>query len=212
MHNLFLGIFMLTISPVFLEGLTEEVSLEFSKNLNAKPQERPIFILIGGFQGSGKSSLAGRIKQIYDINVISTDAVRKSLFNKGFPVSPACSTYVSNIQTNLIKKSLSFHANTLIDANAHSKRIKEVETLLKENIVPYKLVKIFLKAGEDTLINRVTNRKTTLDCYQGTESDLKASLFSVAINPEEYDLTIDTDELNEEGVFEIVKKYLLYGA
>lgn len=211
--NIFLGFVMLSVSVLLtsssIETIEQEIIREFEKELKAKAQKQPVLILIGGFQGSGKSSLAARIKNIYDINVISTDAIRQSLFNREISVSPEFSKYVNNIYKSLIKKSLSSHSNILIDANAHSKRIEEIGNLLKESDSPHTIIKIFLNASEINLKNRVKARKPLADCYQGTESDLEAALSTTKINLEEYDLIVETDQLSENNVFEQVNEFIL---
>jgi len=213
---MFLGIFFMASisSPVQDNGLTynpeleQEITRELENKLKAKTQEQPVLILIGGFQGSGKSSLIARIKEIYDANVISTDSIRQHLFNRGIKVSPEFSQYVIKIYSNLVKQSLKNNSNILIDANSHSKRIAEMGELLKENGSHYSIVKIFLNASETTLRNRVKTRTPMEGCYQGTESDLKAALASTKVNLEDYDLIVDTDELSESHVFELVNDFI----
>lgn len=188
--------------------LEQEITREFENKLKARTQKQPVLILIGGFQGSGKSSLIRRIREIYDTNVISTDSIRQSLFDRGVKVSPEFSKYVSNIYSNLVKKTLTINANILIDANSHSKRIAEMEKLLNENNSHYLVIKIFLNASEATLRDRVKTRKPVLGCYQGTESDLEAALSSTKIDLKNYDLIIDTDKLNQSKVFELVNDFI----
>ena len=43
--------------------LEQEITHEFENEFQARTQKQPILILIGGFQGSGKSSLITRIKK-----------------------------------------------------------------------------------------------------------------------------------------------------
>jgi protein tyrosine phosphatase/cytidylate kinase len=189
--------------------LEREIVLEFENKFKAKTQKQPILILIGGFQGSGKSSLTACIKKIYDINVISTDSIRQSLFDRGVKISPEFSKYVSNIYNNLVKKCLKINSNILIDANSHSKRITEMEKLLEENNTRYSVVKIFLHASEKTLKDRVRVRKSTrFSCYQGTESDLEGALSSTKIDLKDYDLIVDTDNLSQRNVFELVNDFI----
>lgn len=188
--------------------LEKEITREFENKLKAGTQKQPVLILIGGFQGSGKSSLTSRIGEIYDTNVISTDSIRQSLFDRGVKLSPEFSKYVSNIYSNLLKKSLKINSNIIIDANSHSKRITEIEKLLKENDFRYSIIKIYLSASETTLRDRVKNRTSTLGCYQGTESDLEAALLSTMIDLQDYDLIVDTDKLSQRNVFRLVNDFI----
>lgn len=192
----------------YIYKLEQEITHEFEHKLTANTQRQPVLILIGGFQGSGKSTLIERIKDIYDINVISTDSIRQSLFDRGVKVSPEFSKSVSNIYSNLVKKSLKINANIIIDANSHSRRLTEMDKLLKENNAHYKIIKIFLNTSETALRDRVKNRKPTLGCYQGTESDLESALLSTKIDLEDYDLVVDTDKSDHGNVFEIVNDFI----
>lgn len=188
--------------------LEQEITYEFENNFKARTQKQPILILIGGFQGSGKSSLVTRIKEVYDTNVISTDSIRQSLFDRGVKVSPEFSRYVSNIYGNLVKKCLKINSNIVVDANSHSRRIAEMRKLLEENNSHYSTVKIFLNASEAALRDRVKTRKPISGCYQGTESDLEAALSSTKIDLEDYDLIVDTDNLSQSNVFELVNDFI----
>lgn len=180
---------------------------ELSKDFITQSQERePVLILVGGFQGAGKSSLIKRIKEVFDLNVISTDAIRQSLFRK-IEISPEFSKHVSNIYTALAKKSL-INTDTIIDANAHSKRIEEIENLLKSENFNQNTIKFFLKTSEETLKSRVRARQPTPGHYQGTEKDLEASLASAKINFDDYDLIVDTDKKNEDDVYKLVESFL----
>lgn len=189
-------------------SLEKEVTLEFERMFLAKAQKEPVIILIGGFQGSGKSTLINQLNEIYEADVLSNDAIRQTLFDRGLKSSPEFSKMVSSINTNLVKKSLSKNANLFIDANAHSKRLEEIERLVQEHKAPHTLIKIFLKTSEDNLRDRVKNRKAILGCYQGTLSNLEAALLTTEINLDDYNLIVDTDSLNEEAVFEKVNDFI----
>ncbi|MBA3603771.1 MAG: AAA family ATPase [Parachlamydiaceae bacterium] len=190
--------------------LEKQIVEELSENFIANPQKvEPSLILVGGFQGSGKSSLVERIKNAFELNVISTDSIRQSLINKGLEVSPEFLKYVNNISRTLIIRSLNF-TNTIIDANAHSKRIQEIEKLFESENFEHRPIKIFLKTSVEVLRNRVKNRQSARDCYQGTENDLEASLVNSRINFEDYDLIVDTDKISKDEVYKLVENFLLH--
>ena len=203
-----------TLNSPFLEEnsssdilkLEAEASLEFSKEFIAKTQPRPVLILIAGLQGSGKSSLLTRLHKIYDANMISGDTIRHNLFDRGIKLTPQFVTSVNNIYLRLIKNSLYHQAHTFIDANAHAKRITEIETLLQKNKTHYSITKIFLRTSPETLRARVIARDQTDGCYQGTLEELEAAITSTKFNEEDYNLVIDTDNLTEDA---ILKKVLV---
>lgn len=188
----------------FEKEIIDELSATFSHRFQASP----FVLLIGGFQGSGKSTLIEKIKKRISINVISTDVIRQSLFNRGINLSPEFSTHVNKIYEGLVKKSLSTHSITVIDANAHSKRIQEMEKFIRENHSNHRMLKVFLNASENMLKGRIKSREPIPGCYQGTEKDLEATLSSTKINFEEYDLKIDTDRKNKDEVYQIVSDFL----
>lgn len=202
----------LPLSPVEQAGyfaeIEHEITQEFKNTFTAPSQEFPILILVGGFQGSGKSTLITRINQVFNSNVIPTDAIRNSLFDRKIEISSLFSKYVSNISNNLVKQSLTAKANTIIDANAHSSRIAEMEKLLVEANSHHTILKIFLNASEANLRNRVNNREQSEDRYNGTEGDLKAALKHTIVNLGDYDLIINTDDLNENDVFKVVNEFI----
>lgn len=186
------------------QGLTAQ----FARHFKAKPQKKPIFVLIGGFQGAGKSSLIKGLHEVYEANVISTDAIRRSLMNiKSFDFS-LLSASVATISKNLTRIVLELGTNVFIDANAHAQRIKESKALLSEKFPHYTVIKIFLKASESTLKTRIEKRQPRQGYYQGTVEDLAASLSKTQIYPEDYDLVLDTDQLNEKEVLEAVKTFV----
>lgn len=191
-------------------GLEIEILDELSKKFTVIAQKDPVLLLVGGFQGSGKSSLINRIKKIFATNIISTDAIRQSLLNRGVKVSPEFSASVNRIYWALVKKSLSTHSHTIIDANAHAKRLQEIEELLAKEQFKHRKITIFLNTSEKTLRNRLQTRQPLPDCYEGTEKDLDASLASSKLNLEDYDLVIDTDQMNEWNVYELVSHFLSY--
>lgn len=189
-------------------NLEQDLTLKYSQNFITKSQKQPIFVLIGGFQGAGKSSLIKRIRKIYKGNVISTDAIRQSLFDLK-SVNPAdISKYVSSISKNLTLTALKLNSNIFIDANAHAQRVKETETLISSKFPNYILLKIFLKASDKTLKTRVEQRQPQEGCYQGTVEDLNASLKKNQVNLADYDFTLETDHLDEESVAEAVKDFI----
>jgi predicted kinase len=191
------------------KSLETEVTQTFAKDYKAQRQNCPILILVAGFQGAGKSALLAHLRKIYDANVISTDAIRQSLFNRGVPISLEFSKCVSAISSQLLKYTLAANAHLFIDANAHAKRIKEIESALTKSQSKHTVIKIYLRTSEEVLRHRVRTRQSRSDCYQGTEAELEAALNSTVINSEDYDLIVDTDKINENTVFEQVNHYII---
>lgn len=197
-----------TIAEAYNVSLENALTSKFSKNFKAEPQKQPMFVLIGGFQGSGKTSLIRRIQEVYGGNVISTDAIRQDLFDLKFIHPSEMSKYVSNISRNLAVTALNLNANIYIDANAHAQRVKETEALIREKFSHYSIVKIFMKTSEEVLMSRLKNRSPQKGYYQGTIEDLQASLEKNHVNSADYDYVVETDYLDEEGVAKSVKDFI----
>lgn len=197
------------IASTYNVALEQEITSNYAINFRAESQEQPVFVLIGGYQGSGKTSLIRRIREIYDGNVISTDAIRQTLFDMKSVDAADIANYVSSISINLTLCALSQNTNVFIDANAHGKRIKEAEALINSNFPNYSLIKLYLKASEETLRNRVKQRQSVEGCYQGTVEDLNASLKRVQLNLQDYDFIVETDHLDEDGVFDYVNELII---
>jgi predicted kinase len=186
---------ILSSNPASDRFVEHEITRDLAENLRAPPQSRPVIILIGGYQGSGKSTLISKVTHTFDANVISNDRIRQQLFDRGYhpDTTPEFSNYVNSIFINLFQTALSQNTHIIIDANAHAKRLEAIYKLLQECSSEHSVVKILLTASPETLKDRVRTRSPTPGAYQGTESDLEASLRVYSINPEDYDLVIDTE-------------------
>lgn len=191
------------------ERIEREISSELTQNFPTSPQkQQPLLILIGGFQGAGKSTLINRIQKQYALTVVCKDEIRQALLNRDIKISAEFSSAVNNICVNLVKTALNTGAHVIIDGNAHSKNIKEMEQLVNENNRRYLIIKIFLDCPPELLHKRVRERPSVPTSYQGTESDLLASLSSIKINRKEYDLIVDTEKEEESAVFNTVNNFL----
>lgn len=191
-----------------MPAIEQQITAEFIQSFKAQAQSQPVLILIGGYVGAGKSSLIERMQKIYDFNVIATDAIRHRLFSRGVKSSPEFGTHVENIYRNLMIHALNQRTHIVVDANAHTKRIAEIGKLLSEQAAQYRVVKIFLKASKEVLVQRVQARKPKEGFYQGTVANLEGVLKTATIKPEEYDLVVETDQMPEDAVFERVNQFI----
>lgn len=186
--------------------IDEEIFTQFSQLFKSHSFQQPIILLLGGFQGSGKSTVTEALKS-YDFCVISTDAIRQAFFDRNVQTQHNLSERVNSVFKKLLTYCVNNHLNVLVDANAHAKRINEITNLLGKDH-RYSLIKIFLEATQDTLQRRVNTRVPVHGKYQGTEKDLLASLSSIQINSTDYDFIIDTDKLSLEEELNLVKSII----
>ena len=204
-----MGVLLMT-SNVFSCPHVSSISRNLEESFTASPQSDPIILLIGGYQGSGKSSLISRITHTFDANVISNDVIRQQFFDNGYhpDITPEFSNDVNAVCAHLFKMALSLDTHVILDGNAHAKRLASIDKLLHEFSSKHSVVKILLTASPETLRERVRARLPTPGAYQGTECDLNASLQINPINPDDYDLIIDTEHTSEKDTATKVLEYL----
>ncbi len=195
------------ISPLEKEMIVQEITETLSKNLNGSPQERPILVLLGGFQGSGKSTVAHSLRKTHQFVVISTDVIRYKLLEKSI-IGKLFAEMVITISKILLIKAVENRLHIVMDANAHAKRIGEITTLL----IPYpayRILKILLLCSEEKLIQRLESRPKLEGCYQGQIADLRGSLNSVFFILTDYHLTLITDDLLLAKESEKINSFLI---
>ncbi|MBS0647736.1 MAG: ATP-binding protein [Verrucomicrobia bacterium] len=176
--------------------ISQEIIEKLTHNLNHPPQERPLLILLGGFQGSGKSTVAQALEKAHQYTVISTDAIRHELLQKNI-TGDLFAKMVSSISKIILMKVLDQRLNLIVDANAHEKRIREVTDLM-QHYPSYRVVKIYLQTSEKVLFERLASRPQVPGHYQGQPGDLQGSLQSSKMNTADYDLVLQTDNLTIE--------------
>lgn len=188
-----------------VEQAKNEIFIELSKNLNGTPKNNPILLLIGGYPGSGKTTLINALTQSHDFSVIRWDNIRQALVDRHIKGSPYDSEILNFVNQNLFRLCLQRSTNIIIDANAYSNNIKLFEKLLEtenyQNI--YRVLKICLNPPTEVLLSRLNTRKQQTNIHQGTEADLLRDLnseykkvdindYSLIINNNEF-ISIDTE-------------------
>ncbi len=187
--------------------LKQEITEMLSPKISGESHERPLLILIGGFPGSGKTTLINAIHNSYGSAVISLDAIRQIFLDKN---TPFVWEIVRDVSQNLLSKGLQNRLNLIIDSNAHSERIKFIEAILHEEQVDqiYQVIKICLTPSYETLLKRVQAREQKAGVHQGTIQNLQNSMAAFHFDPKDYDLVIDTEALSFEQEWEIVDAFL----
>lgn len=189
------------------QQLKEEITQQLSKDLCGKSHTEPLLILIGGFPGSGKTTLTSAIRNNYDSVSISLDDIRQALLDRASNMNW---DVIQNVYQNLLKACLHLHLNVIMDTNAHSEKMEEIELLLNQEQLQnvYRVIKICLNPPYDTLLNRVSAREKLPGIHQGTERDLQRAFTSKILDPKNFDLVIDTSSLSLEQEWEIVRDFL----
>lgn len=194
-----------------LERTKQEIAEQVLESWKSNSQTQPVIVLIGGFPGSGKSKLAKVIHQSYESEIISFDAIRQALIDRGEFIGGGESfNIIQDIYQNLFKIAFAARINLIVDTNAHSERILEIEQLLKQESADqlYRRFKICLNPPFETLLERVRSREQVPGVHQGTEANLRQSFASKTINLEDYDIVIDTGEIAFAEEWQIVNEAL----
>jgi predicted kinase len=187
------------------EQLFQEVmgSLEFSS-----VPLKPIVLMIGGFQGSGKTTAINNLKDDLGLVVVSMDEIRQRLFDKKYLFSNKFIEIVKVATMKILENILQMGYSVVWDTNVTSSRIKQVEKILEsENLNNYRLVKIYFETSKKELIERLVKREDVKSSYKGTVEELQESMKKEGkIDKNIYDMVINTEKLDAKAVAEVIRK------
>ncbi|MEX2028180.1 MAG: AAA family ATPase [Candidatus Curtissbacteria bacterium] len=169
-----------------------------------EPQGKPLLILLAGFQGSGKTTVAKALQNEFGLTLISSDVIRHHLFAKGFSFSRKFAEIVENTRDQLTRMAIEQGRPTVVDTNMTPQRIKNTLYMLKQNN-QYALIKVLLNSSTDELRRRVAVRLQAEDAYTGTIEELESSLETHGTLPEEvYDIICDTTDAAPDQITKTV--------
>lgn len=153
-------------------------------------------MLIGGIQGSGKSSVLDYIRDKIGLLIISNDEVRQILFDRGYPFSKDFPNIVKSASVSLIRKAISLGYSIAPDENFTPPRIEKIKlSILEAGYTDYKFLTVFLQLSRDELLSRVQSRTKVFSRYQGTVNELEASFKKHRnIDQSAYDIVIDSSK------------------
>jgi cytidylate kinase len=183
-----------------------------SEKWSANKQKSPVVIMLGGFQGSGKTTVADVLAKENNLVVISPDEIRFNLFDQGANFSEDFVRLVNATKYELLDRCLGSRYSVIVDQAITPTRVKIVRELLN-GYPDYKLVSIFLTAPEEILKKRVSQRPEIAGKYRGTAEELKESIRRYAERYGDpvsggYDLIIDTEKNDLQEVAIIIKNFL----
>lgn len=175
------------------------------------PGKNPFALMIGGFQGSGKTTTLELIKDASFV-VVSPDEIRFKLFEKEYYLTdetrPVWVQTVNLTRNMLIEEAIFSGRSVAIDEHTTQDRINLVQEMLKEK-PDYRLLTILLSTPKDELRRRVGERPRAVDKYTGTLGELEGSIKKHG-EPDLslYDLVIDTSVTNPEQTAEQIKSLM----
>jgi|GEM_PF-4102387 len=199
-------------AEVDLSLLKAEITNELFKKLKGSPQEKPIILLVGGYPGSGKTTLIQALSDAHEISVIAWNDVRQALLDRKLRGSSFDFEVIEAVHENLLHFCIEHRLNVMIDANAHAQNLRYIQNFLNQEPggADYRVFKICLNPPQETLYKRIALRKQREDLHQGTLSDLERDLKSSKkqLIFSEYSLVIDTDTVSFETELAIVEALL----
>ncbi len=189
----------------------EKLSKEIIKDLQLPDVGlKPIVLLLGGFQGSGKTTVIDILKDELGLVVVSLDEIRQRMFDKGMVVSEEFREIVIVIAMKVFEYLFYKGYSIAWDTNVTPLKIKQVEDFLKsKDLNNYCLVKVYFETSKKELIKRLNQRRDVAGIYRGTLDELEASMKKDKIDDKSvYDLIIDTEKFDAQAVAEQIKTLL----
>lgn len=193
-------------------NLVKSISQEIIKSWKFKDNtpKNPVVLLLGGFQGSGKTTVLNILKKEINLLIISPDEIRANLFAKKIPFNEIFVHTVNATKNKLLEEALLLGHNVVVDQLTSPFRIDIARKIIeKEGKDKYRFLTIFLDVSEETLEKRVIRRKELPEVYKGTVGELKVSLekygkqdFSL------YDLILDSEKMQPEEIAKVIEKKL----
>jgi predicted kinase len=123
--------------------------------------KKPTLIIIGGFAGAGKTTIATKLASDYNHAVFSSDAINDALrgaLNKSFKeVSPTA----HKVMWHLVKKQLCLGVTVIVDANMAAPHFWDSLDELQKDTPDAEVIPIILQATLDTHRTRIEERGRT---------------------------------------------------
>jgi adenylylsulfate kinase-like enzyme len=166
--------------------------------------ENPLILLIGGFQGSGKTTVMNLISSKLDLTILSPDQIRHNLFEQGYKKPNDFRRLINATKYELVKRALNMGISITLDQALTPDRVK----LIKEAAASYpnfKVKSVFLLSPIQILRERVRQRPGIDGYYKGTLTELENSIknyIDIYGEPkkEDYDLTLDSSKEQPEAL------------
>ena len=170
----------------------------------------PVLLLVGGFQGSGKTTVLELLQSDPGMIVISSDEIRHNLFSQEHPFSDDFVRLVNATKFELMIRATETGHIIAVDQGLTPDRV----TIAKKMLEPdskYSVLSIFLSAPKDVLTERVSERRQLAGRYRGKVEELEASMERYEerygrLKASDYDLTIDTNGNSPEEIAALIRE------
>lgn len=123
--------------------------------------KKPSLIIIGGFAGAGKTTIATKLSSKYNYPIFSSDVINDALrpaLNKDFhEVSPIA----YEVMWHLVRRQLTTGVTVIVDTHMSAPRVWESLDALKRDMPGVTVLPIILQASLETHRSRIEDRGRT---------------------------------------------------
>ncbi len=160
-----------------------------------QPSEHPFFLIVGGVQGSGKTSALEELAQTTDFVPVSPDEIRWIMFGENYFLTQETGTIwrdtVHLARNIIIQEAMKRGLPIALDQSMNPERLKYLKELAQK-FPQYRTMSVLLNPPDDVLRNRVKTRKHSYTKYQGNIQELEGTMNMPGVrDPSLFDLTID---------------------
>lgn len=175
--------------PQLVTELVNTISAKWVRSKETPKQ--PVLLLMGGFQGSGKTSVTEEIARSVPLITVSSDEIRFLLFQK-IPFSEVLFVHTVNATRNrLVKVALQTGEHVVVDLFCTKPRVALFSAMTKNT--PYEVLSVYLNASQNILVKRMQDRPKLPGKYKGTLDQLMAGFVAYGeIDKSIYDIILDS--------------------
>jgi cytidylate kinase len=177
-----------------------------------KTNAQPILLLIGGFQGSGKTTALDVLHSDTDLVIIFLDEIRQQMLDDSIPLDNEFIRLVNSIKYGLLDRLLEHNFSIALDQALYPDRIAITKQILKR-FPSYSLKTVFLNAPYEILVQRVADRPKQPNRYKGTVEQLEQNIKNYTnrygdMMDYDFDMKIDTSKHDPLTVASLISQSL----
>lgn len=174
--------------------------------------EHPFFLIVGGVQGSGKSSMLHELSQTTNFVTVSPDEIRWIMFGENYFLTPETGIIwrdtVHLARNMLINKAMERGYSVALDQSMNPDRLIYLEEEAKK-FPQYQTKKILLNPPNEVLRDRVKKRPRSFTKYNGNPQELEGTMHNPGVRDASlYDLTIDSSKQTSQQIAAEIRNVL----
>ena len=169
-----------------------------------EPVARPVFIVVAGLPGSGKTYLSKKLAEKIPVVILESDALRKTLFPKPSYTPEESATLFREIHL-LITKLLENGISPILDATNLSERFRERLYNIADR-VSAKLILVYVKAPPEVISSRLEARKHEKDSKSDADIAIYEKMLPTVEKIRRQHFVVDTSSDITAAINRIVKE------